>query len=263
MANMTWIEAIRTVLRASDEPMHYSDIAQAVLDRQYRADVGATPAATVAAMLSQLPLRGEVQRVERGVYRLVGAGAGDSRVASPSIGQETASDIGADDMSGAGLINAFGISWRRSEVNWDTGNVRLLGSELTGSEQIDFGPQAGVYLLYDGPRLAYVGQAAEGRLGSRLWDHTRDRLSARWDRFSWFGLRPVGEDGALGKSPVDSGSLKLLLSTLEALLIEALEPPQNRRQGDGFKGLEFIQQVDPNIARLRKKQLLAELQVGL
>ena len=70
MPNMTWVEAIRTVLRASDEPMHYTAIAQAVLDNNYRTEVGATPAATVAAYLSQLPLRSEVQRVERGVHHL-------------------------------------------------------------------------------------------------------------------------------------------------------------------------------------------------
>lgn len=37
------------------------------------------------------------------------------------------------------------------------------------------------------------------------------------------------------------GNINLIL---QALLIEALEPPQNRRGGDGFKGIEYIQVED-------------------
>ena len=50
-----------------------------------------------------------------------------------------------------------------------------------------------------------------------------------------------------------------LISTTEALLIEGPEPPQNRRQGDGFNAVEFIQATDPAIEQNRKKQLLGEL----
>ena len=34
-------------------------------------------------------------------------------------------------------------------------------------------------------------------------------------------------------------------ATLEALLIEALEPPQNRKRGDDFSAIEYIQDMDP------------------
>jgi hypothetical protein len=52
---------------------------------------------------------------------------------------------------------------------------------------------------------------------------------------------------------------------MEALLIEGLEPPQNRRQGDGFNAVEFLQVTDPQIERDNKKDLLAEMSrtVGL
>jgi len=50
--DMGWRDAIAEVLKTSDTPLHYSDIAQAIIDRGYRQNVGATPAATVAAVLS-------------------------------------------------------------------------------------------------------------------------------------------------------------------------------------------------------------------
>jgi hypothetical protein len=34
-----------------------------------------------------------------------------------------------------------------------------------------------------------------------------------------------------------------MISTLEALLIKSLEPPQNRKRGDGFSAVEYIQDV--------------------
>jgi len=51
----------------------------------------------------------------------------------------------------------------------------------------------------------------------------------------------------------------MLVSTMEALLIEGLEPPQNRRRGDGFNATEFIQATDPEVERRRAKQLLFKL----
>lgn len=95
---------------------------------------------------------------------------------------------------------------------------------------MDFAPQAGIYLLHDQSRPIYVGRVTKERMGARLWEHTRDRLSGRWDRFSWFGVRPFQEDGSLGTAP--SGiEIDMLIATLEALMVEGLEPPQNRRQG--------------------------------
>ncbi|MGV1003652.1 MAG: hypothetical protein ACOYEV_02560 [Candidatus Nanopelagicales bacterium] len=89
-----------------------------------------------------------------------------------------------EDAEQMGLINTFGMFWRRSEVNWAQKSVKLLGIQQVGSQEIDFGEQAGVYLLYDGVRILYVGRVTEPRLDSRLWEHTRDRLMSRWDRFS-------------------------------------------------------------------------------
>ena len=270
MTHMRWREAIQKVLRENGEPMHYMDIAQAIIDNSYRNSVGATPAATVAANLSQPPLRDQVQRVSLGVYTLRSA---VSEAPSPTAAvingsletdpDEDSTVAVGEDSNQMGLINAFGMFWRRSEVDWSKRTTSLFGVQQSGSSQVDFGLQAGVYLLYDVSRVVYVGRVTEPRMGQRMWEHTRDRLTGRWDRFSWFGVRPVRQNGDLGALPESGIGVDTLIATLEALLIEGLEPPQNRRQGDGFSALEFIQATDPEIERQRKQKLLAELSRGL
>ena len=101
--------------------------------------------------------------------------------------------------------------------------------------------------MYDENRVVvYVGQAAKQSIGQRLAQHTSDRLTGRWQRFSWFGIRPVAEDGKLGSVKAVTITPKQLISTLEALLIEALEPRQNRA-GSSYSGEEYIQANDPKL----------------
>jgi hypothetical protein len=46
---------------------------------------------------------------------------------------------------------------------------------------------------------------------------------------------------------------------MEALLIESLEPPLNRRRGDNFSGVEYIQAIDPQIEADRDRAVLDKL----
>jgi hypothetical protein len=115
-----------------------------------------------------------------------------------------------------------------------------------GAESVNFGEQVGIYLLYDGREAVYVGRATERPLGVRLFEHSRDRLGSRWDRFSWFGARPVAEDGSLGTVPATYKAPDLL-PVLEAVLIEALEPRQNRKRGDDLGAVEYLQVLDESI----------------
>lgn len=243
--------------------MHYAAIAQAIIDGEYRTSVGATPADTVASVLST-QLQDAVIRTRRGHYTLRKASlASESSDLGPGTAGDVDEDEAASDAEEMGLINAFGMFWSRREVLWRGRSSRLLGVQQTGSQQVDFAEQAGVYLLYDGQRVIYVGRVIEPRLAMRLWEHTRDRLTGRWDRFSWFGVRAVGEDGALGPMPTSGIELASLIATMEALLIEGLEPPQNRRQGDGFNAVEFLQVTDPEVELERKRALWNEMGRGL
>ena len=46
---------------------------------------------------------------------------------------------------------------------------------------------------------------------------------------------------------------------MEAILIESIEPRQNRKQGNSFVGLEYLQLEDPEIKKKLKQQLIQEL----
>ena len=149
---------------------------------------------------------------------------------------------------------ALGMFWERDLVSW-SGKPSILGAEQPGAASVNMTDQNGVYLLHDFRDIVYVGRATEASLGSRLYAHTRDRLKTRWNRFSWFGFRAVDDNGTLG--PISKTyELRDVVVAMEALLIEALEPPQNRKGGDGFQGIEYIQAEDPEKA---KERLLSQL----
>jgi hypothetical protein len=108
--------------------------------------------------------------------------------------------------------------------------------------------------------VIYVGRTTDQPLGTRLFQHTFDRLNTRWDRFSWFGLWPVTPDGKLEPANFKDLNANLIIATMEALLIEGLEPPQNRKRGDEFRAVEYIQSENPKIRKKRMAAMLAELQ---
>jgi hypothetical protein len=154
------------------------------------------------------------------------------------------------------IISSFGMFWRKDAVEW-TAKPKRLGMQQIGATPVDFCRQLGIYLLYDGREVMYVGRTTDRPLGRRLHEHTIDRMSARWDRFSWFGLLPVTEAGALGTLPAQYDAAKLI-PALEAILIEALEPRQNRKRGDDLAAVEYIQRVDPEIEKKKVKATLDE-----
>ncbi|QDU67312.1 HTH domain-containing protein [Engelhardtia mirabilis] len=253
MTELSWHEAIVKVLEGATEPLHYNQIAQEVAQQGLRENLGATPASTVAAQLS-ISLKNDgdqspFERVSRGVYRLRGQ--------VPKVPSEAVSPSEDEDEPETGLINAFGMYWLRERVLWE--KPRLLGQQQPGSSSVDFMGQRGVYLLHDRREVVYVGRTTDQAMGQRLRQHTTDRLGGRWDRFSWFGILPVTSDGTLADSPSETFNIENLIATMEALLIEGLEPPQNRKRGDGFSAVEFIQVVDPEIEERQRKAMMVEL----
>lgn len=80
--------------------------------------------------------------------------------------------------------------WQRQSVFWER-NLRLLGQQQVGSSPINFGDQRGVYLLRDRDRVVYFGRSIDRPMGQQLYEHTKDRLNGRWDRFSRYGLKTL------------------------------------------------------------------------
>ena len=242
---MPWEEAIQNVLTGAGTALHYAEIAERIVAKNLRRSVGATPAATVASYLSKSLSEGASPflRVGKGEYTL--------RNVSLVVGAQTPTGPNNTvDPSQTGALRAFGMFWQRDAVMWSA-KAKLLGRQGAGATDVNFATQVGVYLLHDRERVIYVGRATD-TLFTRLKAHTGDRLGGRWDRFSWFGLRSVGPDGELSDE-VMPWNQEVVVETMEAVLIESLEPPLNRKRGDNFSGAEYVQVSDPGIEVAKKK----------
>lgn len=262
MANLTWDEAIITILKDAEGAMHYKDIADEIVRRRLRTSVGATPAKTVGARLATWVKSGAAshyQKVGRGEYMLR-----HYTLQSQNLPTFTNTEHPEDEETEEqqyDVISSFGMFWRRELVNWND-NKKLLGMQQLNAQAVNFYDQIGIYLLYDGREVIYVGRTTNRPLGKRLYEHTTDRLATRWDRFSWFGLLPVSDQGQLGSLPDHYMSDKLV-PALEAMLIEALEPRQNRKRGDDLSAVEYLQKEDPEISRAKKAALLEQLRASI
>jgi len=265
MVELGWKEAIEKVLNEEKEQLHYAEIAELVAQRGYKTSLGATPQRTVSSMLAT-DIKNEdsvFAKVDKGTYILKKFLKEASKKNETEViidKKETQINRKKRDNNNNKIINAFGIYWNRNLVHWKSAIPDLLGIQQIGAKEVNFKDQKGIYLLHDSRETIYVGQAIEQTLGKRLRDHTTDRLAGRWDRFSWFGFYPVNEDGKLNlDAQFKEFTIQDLGDILEAVLIESIEPRQNRKQGNSFIGLEFLQQEAPEIKQSRKKQMLEEL----
>lgn len=253
---LTWKKAIDKVLATSPEPLHYKDITEAIVTGGLRTSLGATPADTVRARITaSIKKYGDLSpyvRVARGIFTL----AKKSSPKQPTKGTAADLAVGTPESEEGQyeIVSSFGMFWRRDAIEWAT-TPKVLGMQQIGATPVDFSKQLGIYLLYDGREVIYVGRTTERPLGRRLYEHTIDRMSGRWDRFSWFGSLPVSDAGTLGRLPPSYDSRKMI-PALEAILIEALEPRQNRKRGDDLAAVEYIQREDPAIRKKMVKDAL-------
>ena len=254
---MTWQEAIIKVLQGSTEPLHATEIAERIKSDGLRQSMGATPEATVGAQIyTSIKIKGTKSpfiKVAKQTFALNPDSSASASIQSCPVQVLKPQTIEED----ATVVTSFGMFWQRSAVEWKA-KTKLLGQQANADQSVDFGEQSGIYCLYDGRELIYVGRATDQPLGKRLFQHTTDRLAMRWDRFSWFGLRPVSESGKLGVPP-DVYSSNQIISVLEALLIEATEPRQNRKAGDDWIDKEYMQVVDPAIKKAQVQAIIAKL----
>jgi hypothetical protein len=167
-------------------------------------------------------------------------------------------------------IHAFGLFWKKDEVNWFPGKAkkgafRLLGRQGKNSGTLrmaDFRGQRGIYILYGNFGPYYAGLTRRQTLGKRLSDHLKNRHAGEWDRFSWFGFNQV-----LKKR--NKGGLHLLktkmprrksidpntsIKEMEALLIKSMAL-KNRADSRFVAAEEWRQvrliEVDALLAKLR------------
>ena len=244
----SWKEAIKRILKESGSPLHYTEISEQILSRGYYETDGATPAATVNAQIaSSIKHDGNkspFMRVAKGIFTLKDS-LSIPPTSTPTSDKQLEAISDPDVEASDSIIRSFGMYWQRDLVVWRN-DPKLYGKQQAASKSIDFGKQKGIYILYDHHTVVYVGRSVDRPIGKRLFEHTADRLGSRWNRFSWFGLLEATDDGGLQETPFNN-SLSTIIATLEALLIEALEPPQNRKRGDDFSAIEYIQSIDPEL----------------
>lgn len=262
MAELKWKDAIVKVFEDEKKALHYAEIAELIAKRGYRKSLGATPQDTVSAnMTTDINTNKEKSifaKVDRGIYILRKFLDESSQYETDNTEKETISTVKST-KERYKIINAFGIYWNRNLVHWKT-TPDLLGIQQIGASEVNFKNQIGIYLLHDSRETIYVGQAIDQPLGQRLKNHTTDRLGGRWDRFSWFGFYPVDENGKLLTDiKLENITIQNLGDILEAILIECIEPRQNRKQGNLFFGLEYLQQEAPEIKKRLKEQIIKEL----
>ncbi len=258
-SELTWRKAINKVLGSSATPLHYNEITERIISEGLRKNLGATPAATVNAKITaSIKHEGNSSpfvRISKGTSSMRTGVSGMSIMIPKLTPDVTESEESEEQYE---IITSFGMFWRKEAVEW-IATPKLLGMQQIGATPVDFNKQLGIYLLYDGREVIYIGRTTDRPLGRRLYEHTIDRMSARWDRFSWFGLLPVSDKGEIGDLPENYGAAKLI-PALEAILIEALEPRQNRKRGDDLAAVEYLHKVDPEI---EKKKVKATLDAAL
>jgi len=260
---MTWKNAIISVLQENRQgnkyvPMHYRDITDLIIEKRLVDSYGQTPANTVSRVLTTTKTL--FSRVNDGEYSLTEEGQKyvihngikfNKHDLKNSEGITTIFENVTET-----LIPTYGMFWLREGINWDN-HPKLLGVQSTGATPIDLSEMRGIYMLYDGREVVYVGQAIDRPILKRLQEHTKNRLATRWNRFSWFSLDSIHpESGNIVKvGNLINTSLHVLANALEGILIEGIEPRQNRKQGDNF-GFEYYQEIDREIL---KDKYLSEL----
>lgn len=260
---MTWKEAIIKVLEEnkigdSHRPMHYREITDKIIDENLVESYGKTPARTVSMTLTTS--KEMFIRVDDGTYMLSEPTKGTSKnrnFKSKANKMEVhKSNEPMPYSNPVKLMPSYGMYWMRDAINWDS-TPKLLGVESAGASPIDLSEMRGIYMLYDGREVIYVGQAIDRPIIKRLSEHTKNRLATRWNRFSWFGLDSVHPGSGKIEKQIENfnSDLHSLANVLEGILIEGLEPRQNRKQGDNF-GFEYYQEIDKEIL---KDKLLSNL----
>ena len=247
----TWKEAVLFVLKEAGQSLHYTEVSDRIVQQKLTKSVGAKPANQVSVSLHQLIKDDCVVKVARGIFAL------PKIVDQEMQSREEEEAAVAQDIKRL-QVNAYGLYWNRAVVDWQSSDKgQLLGQ--AGGNPVNFADQDAIYLLHHGNEVVYVGQSRTVQSTAGLYKrlkahHTNFRRTDRWDMFSWFGFRPVGEDGTLSFAP-ETASVVDAINVLEAILIEGLMPRLNMRRGEGtgewLEANQYFQVEDSKVAARR------------
>ncbi|MGH8654269.1 MAG: winged helix-turn-helix domain-containing protein [Gammaproteobacteria bacterium] len=137
-AELTWRKAIDKVLGSSPTPLHYNEITERVISEGLRKNLGATPAATVNALISSsIKHDGDSSpyiRVSKGTFAMRAGTAGVS-IVLPKLTPDVAESEESEEQYE--IITSFGMFWRKEAIEW-TAMPKLLGMQQIGATPVDF-----------------------------------------------------------------------------------------------------------------------------
>jgi hypothetical protein len=109
----------------------------------------------------------------------------------------------------------------------------------------------GIYALHlKGGTVIYFGHTGEKTLGECLYEHTQDRLDGLFEKFSFYGFRPIFDDGTVGPLP-EKADIRDVMASMLSVLAQVASPKGDQRYVDNFTQLEFIQFPDPEAVAMR------------
>jgi hypothetical protein len=209
--NISSLAAARKVLQEAEAPLHYQQITKRMLSAGLWRTNGKTPAATINAQLAtNIKKNGPAsvfRRVGRGIFALNGAPTESTSQSGvkPQKTQERAESQSRDRPLVLGYLERIASSAFSEFPQQITALVH---------------GKHGVYALYKGDRLYYVGLATN--LRNRIKQHLRDKHAGKWNRFSLYLVRKVEH-----------------IKELESMILRIADPTGNSTRG-GLSGADNL-----------------------
>lgn len=224
---MTWIEAIVKVLETAKTPMHYTQIWDVIRDKHYReCEVDSNP---------EIMVNVNIQQNKDKIVRFGGKGY---YILRKALDTNIKKYLEQNTFSQQCIIGAYGKMWSRAK--FEKNKYVMIGklANAKKSPQVDLSTERGIYVLYNGYDIVYVGQTTNP-IATRLKTHAKRNI--KWDSFSWYGIDSVMDNGQICKEKVLITTSNALIDALEAVLIIAAEPGLNKQRGKNIRGQEYQQ----------------------
>lgn len=241
-------EVVFRILENTREPMKHRDIVKWLEENGQELRDGQISSALYDLSTYYVDV---VEKVRRGTYSIHKEWNGEPLDKQSRKGGAIAQSVSKEPQRRV-VIPCFGLHWERGLVSWRAGSLLGRKHGEKDADAVNFANQTGVYLLYQWPQVTYVGRTVGG-LYQRLCEHESDADKSPWDRFSWFGLIPVDDDGRLEKRPGEM-SIEDQVTMMEALLIRILTPPDNLKRCDRM-GVQYVQVPDPMVEEHQQRAL--------
>ena len=195
---MNLYDRIHDVISKAEEPMDYEQIAVELAEQGNIAEFGVMPRKQICSIVEDAIAKAgdhcAFVRTEPGVYIARKRASSEHLRAARALGPKLA-------FIPNGIITCYGQVWAREGVTWRSNPV-IFGCQFQNSPKIDFSKQVGIYTLHSNDHaLVYTGVSGDRTIGECLYEHTSDRLDGRWNRFSFYGLLPINENGTFGPPP--------------------------------------------------------------